>query len=59
MANMSRIHMNIFSHHWALAVAACPWLSNLDQHAINNQFDTGKTWAQKAIYQLWDFVHVM
>jgi hypothetical protein len=37
------------SHHWALAVTTCPFLS----------LDAGKSWVCKSISYLWEFAHEM
>jgi hypothetical protein len=44
------------SRHWALAVAAHPSQPNpTNNYAAKKPLDTGKTWARKTIYQLWEF----
>jgi hypothetical protein len=46
------------SRHWALAVAACPFLPPTDE-CPTASLDAGKTWARKSISHLWEFGHEM
>jgi hypothetical protein len=46
------------SRHWALAVAACPFLPPIDE-CPSTSLDTGKTWARKSIFHLWEFGYEM
>jgi hypothetical protein len=47
------------SRHWALAVSTNPRLSKHEKQPPSTRSDTGKTWARKAISQLWEFAHEM
>jgi hypothetical protein len=43
------------SHHWALVIAAHPlFIRHMTRRRTTDQLDTGKTWAWKTVYQLWE-----